>query len=215
MRKTHIKPTPQQPKPRPLSITSGQPNPTQPTTASLPVPQSPPRPAAPPPFPAPSSRHHRRRNFVEEEARTRPRSDGQQQPPAADHQGARPICWPGADLSLASDPIRCALACFVWPRFASLVVVDLCRRRSDCSASQVRVLSVSRFRWISASFAFFLSRMVWFIRACSAGDQRVALGGEHALLQRYDPWAGAVALWRCELLIRFFLCAVRAAWCRD
>jgi hypothetical protein len=34
--KTHIKPTPQQPKPRPLSITSGQPNPTQPTTASLP-----------------------------------------------------------------------------------------------------------------------------------------------------------------------------------
>lgn len=28
----------------------------------------------------------------------------------------------------------------------------------------------------------------------STGDQRVALGGEHALLQRYDPWAGAVAL---------------------
>jgi hypothetical protein len=111
--KTHIKPTPQQPKPRPLSITSGQPNPTQPTTASLPVPQSPPRPAGPPPFPAPSSRHRRRRNFVQEEARTRPRSDGQQQPPAAYHQGARPICWPGADLSLASDPIPCALACFV------------------------------------------------------------------------------------------------------
>jgi len=36
--------------------------------------------------------------------------------------------------------------------------------------------------------------LVWFVRPCSTGDQRIALGGEHALLQRYDPWAGAVAL---------------------
>jgi hypothetical protein len=36
--------------------------------------------------------------------------------------------------------------------------------------------------------------LVWFVRACSTGDQRVALGGEHALLQRHDTWAGAVAV---------------------
>ena len=36
--------------------------------------------------------------------------------------------------------------------------------------------------------------LIWFVRPCSTGDQRIALGGEHALLQRYDPWAGAVAL---------------------
>lgn len=31
---------------------------------------------------------------------------------------------------------------------------------------------------------------------CSTGDQRFALGGEHAVLQRHDPWAGTVALRR-------------------
>lgn len=29
---------------------------------------------------------------------------------------------------------------------------------------------------------------------CSAGNQRVSVGGEHALLQRHDPWPGTVPL---------------------
>jgi len=82
------------------------------------------------------------------------------------------------------------------------VRLDLRRRRSVCSASQVRELSATRSRRISARFSLFeggfgfclLNDLAWFVRACSAGDQRVALGGEHALLQRHDPWPGTVAL---------------------
>jgi hypothetical protein len=47
---------------------------------------------------------------------------------------------PGADLSPASDPIRCVLASNL---FLVAMWLDLCRRLSGCSASQVGVLSLA------------------------------------------------------------------------
>jgi hypothetical protein len=83
---------------------------------------------------------------------------------------------PGADLS--PPLIRfVALSLVLADHFPCAVRLDLCRRRSGCSASQVRVLSATRSRRISARFSLFeggfgFCLLNWFGLVCSCVQRR-------------------------------------------
>ena len=92
---------------------------------------------------------------------------------------------------------------FPAPFHAILVIFGGCcfLQETQRLLSEPGTFPLIEFGWISASpLPAFGCRMLFLIpvsrsvRACSAGDQRLAVGGEHALLQCHDPWPNSVAI---------------------
>lgn len=166
------------------------------------------------PSPARNSKHPRRRSSPEEEAPA-PRPDQIRWPTAtspgeSSRSRLRSDCL-GVDLPTPLTRFPPFLFFFfIFPFCADfLFLLSVCSRLVWICAGDAATPQRAR----CGRFFFFLciadfgDGVVFFrglgsccsdgfglVCLCSAGNQRVSVGGEHALLQRHDPWPGTVPL---------------------